>query len=177
MNSWTYFRHGDGGGPVGEFEQDIKEFPDVPGEVIDVLVERAVVNGKEAQLPVIERDELSEVRRADLVQVVGGYCAYHPHVQERLSSTKARRDLVGRITRKRFGWLVPLTSGGGGQGLDLPGGRSGVSGVGKDGMQEVVRGPFDERFRVTGDRGWGRIDHVREDGVEHRSGMRWPAPA
>ena len=70
MNSWTCFRHGDGGEPLVNLNKKIKDFPDVPREVIDVLVERAVVDGKEAHLPVLERHELREVRRADLVQVV-----------------------------------------------------------------------------------------------------------
>ena len=60
---------------------------------------------------------------------------------------------------------------GGGQGLDLPGGGTGVGGVDKGGMQEVFRGPFDKRFRVTGDRRRGRVVHMSEDGVEHRPGM------
>ena len=77
MNSWTCFRHGEGGAPLVNLNKTIKDFPDVLGEVIDVLVERPVVDGKETDLPVLQGHELGEVRRADLVQVSANL-ADHP---------------------------------------------------------------------------------------------------
>ena len=81
----------------------------------------------------------------------------------------------------RFGWqdheekvrlATPLDVRGGGEGLDLLGGGTGVGSVDEGRVQEVFRRPFGERFRVVDDRRWGRIVHMREDHVEHRSGMR-----
>src|SRR5271170_2920532 len=53
----------------GELEQEIEDLPDVFGEVGDVGVEIAIVDGKKTDLTVFERDELREVRCADAVQV------------------------------------------------------------------------------------------------------------
>ena len=157
MNSWTCFLHGDGGAALGEFEQDIKDFPDVAREVIDVLIERPVVDGEEAQLPVLQGHELGEVRRADLVQVSTNL-AHHPHrAQERLHFNE-RETRFGRQDHEEEVWLAgALDVRGGGQGLDLPGGGTGVGGVDEGRVQEVFRRPFDERFRVVDDRRWGGL--------------------
>ena len=52
-----------------EFEYEIEHLSDVFGKIGDVFVERTVIDGKELDLVVLERNELGEVRRADLVQI------------------------------------------------------------------------------------------------------------
>src|SRR5271169_919838 len=54
-----------------EFKDQVEHFPDVLCEVGNVRVERTVIHGKETNLVVLERHELREVRRTDLVQVLG----------------------------------------------------------------------------------------------------------
>ena len=54
---------------LGEFEDQIEDRSDVFGEIGNVRVERAVIDGKEANLVVLKRHELGEVGCADGVQV------------------------------------------------------------------------------------------------------------
>src|ERR1700755_1871115 len=65
-----------------EFEYQIEDLSDVLGEVSDVRIKSAVIHGKKTNLVVLERYELREVGRADLVQVVGGSAS--PRVQQQL---------------------------------------------------------------------------------------------
>ena len=53
-----------------EFEYQIEDLSDVLGEVGDVHIKGAVIHRKKTNLVVLERNELSEVRRADFVQIV-----------------------------------------------------------------------------------------------------------
>src|SRR5271169_6214495 len=53
----------------GELEDEIKHLSDVLGKIGDVFVERAVIDGKKSNLVVLKRNELGEVRRADLIQI------------------------------------------------------------------------------------------------------------
>src|SRR5436190_23102852 len=65
-----------------ELEDEIEDLADVLGEIGDVFVERAVVDGEKTDLIVFERNELGEVRRANLVQVFRGPAA--PRAQDQL---------------------------------------------------------------------------------------------
>src|SRR5580658_1488791 len=51
-----------------EFEYQIEDLSDVLGEVGDVCIKGAVIHSKKTNLVVLERHELREVGRADLVQ-------------------------------------------------------------------------------------------------------------
>src|SRR6266480_5321688 len=57
--------------PLGEFEYEIKHLSDVLGEIGNVGVERAVIDGEETDLVVLQRHELGKVRRPDFVQIFG----------------------------------------------------------------------------------------------------------
>ena len=50
MNSWTCFLHGEGGGSLVNLKTRSKTCPMYLGEIGDVLVEGAVIDGKEADL-------------------------------------------------------------------------------------------------------------------------------
>ena len=65
-----------------EFEYQIEDLSDVLGEVGDVRIKGAVIYSKKTNLVILERHELREVGRADLVQVVG--CPASPRTQEQL---------------------------------------------------------------------------------------------
>src|SRR5207248_6345905 len=56
---------------LGEFEYEIKHLSDVLGEIGDVGIERAVIDGEETDLVVLQRHELGKVRRAYFVQIFG----------------------------------------------------------------------------------------------------------
>ena len=65
---------------LGEFEYQIEDLSDILGEIGNVRVEAAIVDGKETDLVVLKGHELCEVRRADGVQVFG--CPAPPCEQE-----------------------------------------------------------------------------------------------
>src|SRR5260370_20245691 len=67
---------------LGEFEYKIEDFSDILGEIGNVRVEAAIVDGKETDLVVLKRHELREMGRADAVQVFG--CPAPPRAQEQL---------------------------------------------------------------------------------------------
>ena len=56
---------------LGEFEYQIEDVSDVLGEIGNVGVKAAIVDGKETDLVVLERYKLREVGCADGVQVFG----------------------------------------------------------------------------------------------------------
>ncbi len=56
---------------LGELEDKIEDLADILGEIRDVGVEAAIVDGKEADLVVLKRHELCKMRRADTIQVFG----------------------------------------------------------------------------------------------------------
>src|SRR6266849_8219911 len=56
---------------LGEFEYEIEDFPNVLGEVSNIFVKRSVIDSKEANLVVLERNELSKVGCANRVQIFG----------------------------------------------------------------------------------------------------------
>src|SRR5271165_3202409 len=58
-----------GRGSLGELKQEVEDFPNVLGEVSDIGVEIAVIDGEEPDLTIFERQKLREVRRAHAVQV------------------------------------------------------------------------------------------------------------
>src|SRR5271169_1917028 len=58
-----------------KFEEKIEDGSDIFGEIGDVFVERAVVDGEETDLIVFEFDELGEVGSADFVEILGGAAA------------------------------------------------------------------------------------------------------
>jgi hypothetical protein len=98
-----------GGRVLGEFEYKIEHFSNILGEIGNVLVERAVIHGKETDLVVLERYELREMGCTHGVQVLS--CPAPPRAQEQnCISMKAMRDLVGRITRNGRCSPAPLTS-------------------------------------------------------------------
>src|SRR5260370_18751843 len=66
---------------LGEFEYEIEHLADVLGEIGNVGVEGAVIDGEETDLVVLERHELGEVGCADFVQVFG--CPFSPREQEK----------------------------------------------------------------------------------------------
>ena len=66
---------------LGELEYEIEYLANVLGEIGDVLVERAVIDGEETDLVVLKRHELGEVRCADFVQVFG--CPFPSRDQEK----------------------------------------------------------------------------------------------
>src|SRR5882724_8117133 len=57
---------------LGEFEDKVKHLSDVLGEIGNVGIERAVIDGEETDLVVLQRHELGKVRRAYFVQIFGG---------------------------------------------------------------------------------------------------------
>src|SRR6266481_3423851 len=65
---------------LGEFEYEIKHLSDVLGEIGNVGIERAVIDGEETDLVILQRHELGKVRRADFVQVFG--CSASSREQE-----------------------------------------------------------------------------------------------
>src|SRR6267154_1007634 len=56
---------------LGEFEYEIKHLSDVLGEIGNVGIERAVIDGEETDLIVLQWHELGKVRRAYFVQIFG----------------------------------------------------------------------------------------------------------
>src|SRR5205814_3132728 len=56
---------------LGEFEDKVKHLSDVLGEIGNVGVERAVIDGEETDLVVLQRHELGKVRCAYFVQIFG----------------------------------------------------------------------------------------------------------
>ena len=73
---------------LGELEYEIEDLSDVLGEIGNVVIEIAVVDGEETDLVVFERHELGEVGCADAVQVVGYSVA--PRAQEQLHLEEAQ---------------------------------------------------------------------------------------
>src|SRR5262249_11745366 len=67
---------------LGEFEYKIEDFSNILGEIGDILVERAVIDGKETDLVVLKRYELREMGCTDGVEILG--CAAPPRAQEQL---------------------------------------------------------------------------------------------
>src|SRR4029077_16314602 len=67
---------------LGEFEYKIEDMADILGEIGNVRVDAASVDGKEPDLVVLKGHELREMRRADGVQVFG--CPAPPRAQEQL---------------------------------------------------------------------------------------------
>src|SRR5438128_3130 len=67
---------------LGEFEYKIEDLSDILGEIGNVRVKAAIVDGKETDLVVLKRHDLCKMRRADGVQVFG-YPA-PPRAQEQL---------------------------------------------------------------------------------------------
>src|SRR5438034_6691875 len=57
--------------PLGKFEYEIKHLSDVLGEIGNVGIERAVIDGEETDMLVLQRPELGKVRRAYFVQIFG----------------------------------------------------------------------------------------------------------
>src|SRR5438105_13837407 len=56
---------------LGEFEYEIKHLSDVLGEIGNVGIERAVIDGEETDLVVLQRHELGKVRCAYFIQIFG----------------------------------------------------------------------------------------------------------
>src|SRR5438132_13041636 len=56
---------------LGEFEYKIEDFSDILGEIGDVRVKAAIVDGKETDLVVLKRNELREMGCAGAVQCSG----------------------------------------------------------------------------------------------------------
>src|SRR5450631_921726 len=73
-----------------ELEDEVEYLPDILREIGDVFVERAVVDGKESDLVVLERNELGEVRRSDLIQIRRGALAPRPQDQLHRHEVKIR---------------------------------------------------------------------------------------
>src|SRR5882757_10036067 len=85
-----------------EFEDEIEHLSDVLGEIGDVFLERTVIDSEETNLVVLERNELREVRRADLIQVVRGPAA--PRAQDQLyrNEMEVRLDRQDHQKRMQF---------------------------------------------------------------------------
>ncbi len=75
-----------------EFEYQVEDGSDIFGEVRNVLVERAVIDGKETNLIVLERNELCEVGRADFVEILRCAAAANAQDQFDLDEGKLRFD-------------------------------------------------------------------------------------
>src|SRR5271166_2087118 len=67
---------------LGEFEYKIEDLSDILGEIGNVRVKAAIVDGKETDLVVLKRHELCEMGCTDGVQVFG--CPASPRAQEQL---------------------------------------------------------------------------------------------
>ena len=94
---------------LGEFEDQVEDLPDVLGEVRDVFVERAVIDGEESDLVIFKWNELSKVRRADFVEVFRGPAAPRAR-RSSCTSRNASFDLIGRMTRNGRCSPAPLMS-------------------------------------------------------------------
>src|SRR5271166_2795201 len=57
---------------LGEFENQVKDMPDVFRKVRNVLVKRAIVDGEKADLIILQWNKLREMRRTDGVEVFLG---------------------------------------------------------------------------------------------------------
>ena len=80
MNSWRCFLHGEGGGSLVNLNIRSKTCPMFLVKSAMYVSKAAVVDGEEANLVILERDELCEMRRADLVQIFG--CAVSSGAQD-----------------------------------------------------------------------------------------------
>src|ERR1700730_5172297 len=67
---------------LGELKYKIEDFSDILGEIGNVRVEAAVIDGKETDLVVLKRHELCEMGCPDGVQVF--CCPAPPRAQEQL---------------------------------------------------------------------------------------------
>jgi len=89
-----------------EFEYEIEHLSDVFGKIGDVFVERTVIDGKELDLVVLERNELGEVKPT----LSRSFVVPLPRAQDQLHGDKCRYDLIGRITRNGCSWPAPPIS-------------------------------------------------------------------
>src|SRR5258708_15737566 len=87
------------GGVIHKLEDENEDGSDVFGEIGDVFVERTIVDGEKTNLVVFKRHELGEVRRAHLVQVLGGPTA--PCAQDKLNRKEVKIRLDRQDHKKR----------------------------------------------------------------------------
>ena len=169
MNSCRCFRHGDGGGFLVNLNMRSKTCPMFLVKSAMYCVERAVVDGEEPDLVVFKRHELREMRRADGVQVLRVSRAT-ARAEAICISMKARRDLVGRMTRNGRCSLPPVTSAAAASALislarHIRIGRVDIQRMRRDARPSIRRKPPRYPRPAVGG---GSIDML-ENRVEHRS--------
>src|SRR5450432_3500114 len=79
---------------LSEFEYKIEDRSYVFGKIGNVLLERAVIDGEETDLVILQRHELCEVGCADLVQVLR--CPMPPRPQDQLNFDEGKFRFDGQ---------------------------------------------------------------------------------
>src|SRR5216683_8062403 len=152
---------------LGKPEDKIEDLSDVLGKVGDVFVERAVIDRKEADLIVLERYELREMRRADGVQVFRR--PFPARAQDQLYSDEMQVRLDWQDHQKWMQFAASVDLRGGRKGLDCLGGDVGIGRVQINRTDKMRRGPFNEGVYVRGGRRGRRIRDMLEDRIKDRS--------